>query len=165
MPGKNKIYFLYPPISKRERYSSEIGSAEREKIPLGLYYLAAFLRQNHFEVQVTDAEALKLDPLQIVEEIRVFAPGFVGISSTTVAFHRALEAARAIKTAIGTPPAAGIEGGHKRLPAAPTRNKPPQNRAGKPEPYHVNTGKTPLAWGAIRFYPCSMPVNKLVNTA
>ena len=96
--SQNRIYFVYPPISKLERYSSEIGSAGGEQIPLGIYYLASYVRQNNFEVKVTDAEALKLNAQQIIEKIKNFEPGFVGISSTTVAFHRAVETAKAIKS-------------------------------------------------------------------
>jgi len=97
MTIKNKIYLLYPPISKRERYSSEIGDAGGEQLPLGIYYLASYLRENDFEVKVTDAEAEKLTIEQIIHHIKEFSPDYIGISSTTVAFHRAVEVATAIK--------------------------------------------------------------------
>ena len=94
---KNKMYILYPPISEKERYFSEIGSAGGKQIPLGIYYVASYLRANNFEVKVTDAEALKLSTWEIIEQVKSFNPKFVGIGSTTVAFHRALEVAREIK--------------------------------------------------------------------
>jgi anaerobic magnesium-protoporphyrin IX monomethyl ester cyclase len=94
---KKKVYLLYPPISKKERYSSDVGSVGGEQIPLGIYYLAAYLRQNGYVVYVTDAEALKLTEESIIREIRQIAPNYVGISSTTVAFHRALGIATIIK--------------------------------------------------------------------
>lgn len=97
MSMKNKVYLLYPPISKRERYSSEIGSAGGQQIPLGIYYLASYLLKHGFDVKVTDAEVLGLSSAQIVNEIGKYGPDFVGISSTTVAFHRAVEVATAIK--------------------------------------------------------------------
>ncbi|HRS54073.1 MAG TPA: radical SAM protein [Bacteroidales bacterium] len=93
----NRIYLLYPPISKFERYSSAIGSAGGEQIPLGVYYLSSYLKKNGFDVKVTDAEAQKLRVIDIINEIKLFAPSYIGISSTTVAFHRALEVAREIK--------------------------------------------------------------------
>ncbi|MEI6348624.1 MAG: radical SAM protein [Bacteroidota bacterium] len=93
----NKIYFLYPPISKQERYSSDIGNAGGEQIPLGVYYLASFIRQYNYEVKITDAEVLKFTATEIIEEIAAFNPKYVGISSTTVAFHRALEIAIEIR--------------------------------------------------------------------
>ena len=97
--GKNikKVYLLYPPISKKERYSSEIGSAGGDQIPLGIYYIAAYLRNNGFEVMITDAEAENLKTDDILKQLHDFDPGYIGISSTTVAFHRALETANSIR--------------------------------------------------------------------
>jgi anaerobic magnesium-protoporphyrin IX monomethyl ester cyclase len=94
---EKKIYLVYPPISKFERYSSELGSAGGEHIPLGIFYLAAYLRENSYQVKVTDAEALNYTAEKIIEEIRTFQPDYIGISSTTVAFHRAIEVAGMIK--------------------------------------------------------------------
>ena len=105
----NRFYLLYPPISKKERYSSEIGHAGGEQLPLGLYYLGSYLKQHHFEVKITDAEALGLSSAQIVEEVRQFNPKFIGISSTTVAFHRAVEVAEALRKSF--PEAIFITGG------------------------------------------------------
>ena len=99
MLDNNKIYFLYPPISKQERYSSDIGNAGGEQIPLGVYYLASYIRQFNYEVKITDAEVLKLTATEIVNEIAAYSPKYVGISSTTVAFHRALEVALEIRKA------------------------------------------------------------------
>lgn len=98
MRKKKKVYLLYPPISKMERYSSGVGSVGGEQIPLGIFYLSAFLRQNGYDVSVTDAEALGLTEGEIISEIGQVMPDFVGISSTTVAFHRALEIAEIIKS-------------------------------------------------------------------
>ncbi|MGD2090150.1 MAG: radical SAM protein [Candidatus Aminicenantes bacterium] len=92
-----KIYLLYPPVSKLERYSSKIGAAGGEQLPLGIYYLASYLLENGYLVKVTDAEANHLTVNEILNEIDQFSPNFVGISSTTVAFHRALECANEIK--------------------------------------------------------------------
>ena len=95
----NRMYLLYPPISKAERYSSDIGEAGGNQIPLGIYYLAAYLRKNEYDVKVTDAEAKRLSIEHILHEIKVWMPDVVGMSSTTVAFHRALECAEEIKQA------------------------------------------------------------------
>jgi len=97
MFDQNKVFLLYPPISKQERYSSEIGNAGGEQIPLGMYYLASYLQQNMYEVKVIDAEAHKLSASQIMSEILSFSPKFIGISATTVAFHRAVEMAKEIR--------------------------------------------------------------------
>jgi anaerobic magnesium-protoporphyrin IX monomethyl ester cyclase len=95
--AQKRIFILYPPISKQERYSSQIGNAGGEQIPLGLYYLASYLQQFSFDVMVLDAEAKKLSSDQIISSIQSYAPDFIGISSTTVAFHRAIEIAELIK--------------------------------------------------------------------
>jgi radical SAM superfamily enzyme YgiQ (UPF0313 family) len=98
MPGGQKrIYLLYPPISKMERYSSEVGSVGGDQIPLGIFYLAAYMREHGYAVSVTDAEALRMSEEQIEEQIRELSPDVVGISATTVAFHRALGVARTLK--------------------------------------------------------------------
>lgn len=92
-----RVLILYPPISKQERYSSQIGNAGGNQIPLGIYYLASFLRQNGHDVQVIDGEAQTLDAHACVERILAFKPCIVGISSTTVAFHRAVEIAEILR--------------------------------------------------------------------
>ena len=92
-----KVYILYPPISKQERYSSAVGSVGGNQIPLGIYYLASFLSDNNYSVEVCDAEAKNYTLDSIIEQIRKYNPDYIGISSTTVAFHRAIESAEKIK--------------------------------------------------------------------
>ncbi len=94
---KNKVFLVYPPISKQERYSSDIGASGGNQIPLGIFYLAAYLREQGRTVRVIDAEANNLTAEAIVERMIAFSADVVGISSTTVAFHRALELANIIK--------------------------------------------------------------------
>ena len=67
--NNKKLFLLYPPISKTERYSSEIGNAGGEQIPLGIYCLAAYLRENGYRVMVVDAEAEKLTSQAILDQI------------------------------------------------------------------------------------------------
>ena len=95
-----KILLIYPPISLWERYSSDIGHAGGRQIPLGIYYLASSVRQSGHNVCVIDAEALEMTVSAVVSKALEYGPDIVGISSTTVAFQRALEAAREIKAAI-----------------------------------------------------------------
>jgi radical SAM superfamily enzyme YgiQ (UPF0313 family) len=92
-----RVLLVYPPISKRERYCSAIGSAGGNQTPLGVFYLAAYLRQHEHEVEVIDGEARGLSADDIVARASEFHPELVGISSTTVAFHRALEVAGELK--------------------------------------------------------------------
>ena len=97
MDERKKIVLIYPPITKLERYSSKIGAAGGEQIPLGIFYVAAYLRNHGWNAQVIDAETEKLAAEQIVSRIRDFGARWIGISSTTVAFHRAIELATVIK--------------------------------------------------------------------
>ena len=92
-----RILLIYPPISIKERYSSEIGHAGGKQIPLGLFYLASYIRSNNREVRVIDAEALGMSKESLLEDIRLFRPQVIGISATTVAFHSALSLAKMIK--------------------------------------------------------------------
>jgi len=94
---KSRVLLIYPPISKQERYSSEIGASGGNQIPLGVFYLAALLRQNGYPVDVIDGEANNLAAGQIARQTMDWSATVVGISSTTVAFHRALELAKEIR--------------------------------------------------------------------
>lgn len=97
MISNKRVLLLYPPVSKFERYSSEIGNAGGEQIPLGIYYIASFLSQYDYQVSVVDGEATHLNIPEILKKIKIFNPTYIGISSTTAVFHRALESAKAIK--------------------------------------------------------------------
>jgi len=92
-----RILLVYPPISKQERYCSAIGNAGGNQIPLGVFYLAAYLRQNGHEVCVIDGEANRLTTPDVLRQSDAFRPQLLGISCTTVAFHRGLEVAEAFK--------------------------------------------------------------------
>ena len=53
---KPKVLLIYPPISKMDRYGSELGVFGGKQIPLGLFCLAAYLRKQGYPVQAVDAE-------------------------------------------------------------------------------------------------------------
>lgn len=93
-----RVLLIYPPISKEERYSSAIGSAGGRQMPLGVFYLASYLRRRGHRIEVIDGEAENLSTDDILERAERFQPELVGISSTTVAFHRAVEVGREIKS-------------------------------------------------------------------
>src|SRR4030042_2133885 len=95
-----RVLLIYPPITWQERYSSEIVHAGGRQIPLGVYYLASYLRERRHEVQVVDAEASGWSNERIISLAASYMPQVVGISSTTVAFHRALGVAAAVKAAL-----------------------------------------------------------------
>lgn len=92
-----KILLVYPPITSWERYGSELAVFGGHQIPLGIYYLASYVRQHGYPVYAIDAEALHLSNDEIVRRIREEGFNVLGISSTTVAFHRSLELAKSVK--------------------------------------------------------------------
>ena len=94
-----KLLLVYPPITPRERYSSAIGASGGRQIPLGIYYLAAFTGRHGFKTDVIDAEATQQTNAQIIDRLHAGGFNVLGISSTTVAFHRALALAQAVKAA------------------------------------------------------------------
>ena len=65
-----KVLLVYPPISKMERYGSELGIFGGKQIPLGVFCLAAYLRQRGYPVHALDAEARELTNEQVVAELR-----------------------------------------------------------------------------------------------
>lgn len=91
------VLLVYPPISKMERYGSGLGLFGGNQIPLGIFYLASYLRKNGVPVHAIDGETRRLTADDIVKTITERGTNILGISSTTVAFHRALELARAVK--------------------------------------------------------------------
>lgn len=97
---KSKILLVYPLITKLERYSSAIGSSGGQQIPLGVFYLASYLRTNGFKADVLDAEAMGQSYDDIIGRLRSGGFGVIGISTTTVAFHRTLELAKMVKAAL-----------------------------------------------------------------
>lgn len=94
-----RVFIVYPPITMQERYSSALGHAGGNQIPLGIFHLAAYLRQVGHAVAVVDAEARDLTAEGVLDLARAFAPDVIGISSTTIAFHRSLDLAGEFKRA------------------------------------------------------------------
>jgi len=95
---KKKIYLLLPYMPAEEAYSSSVGGIiDGDHVPLGIYYIASFLRENGCDVAVTDAIVQKLTEEDIIDEIESYDPAFVGISATTVHFPKAVSIARRIK--------------------------------------------------------------------
>ncbi len=97
---KTKTLLAYPPLTKFERYSSAIGASGGCQIPLGVFYLAAYIREHGYETDVIDAEAFDWSVEDIILRIQTEGFNVLGISATTVAFHRALELAKAVKNVL-----------------------------------------------------------------
>lgn len=65
--------------------------------PLTFAYLGGAARRAGFEVRVYDAMSLKVGQREIGEEVRAFAPDFVGVTAITATTPDALETARTVK--------------------------------------------------------------------
>ena len=72
--------------------------AENEQItpifpPMGLAYIAAVLKKNKIPVMILEANVLGLTHERIKQEIEIYQPDFVGITSTTSLIEEAHEIA------------------------------------------------------------------------
>ena len=94
------VLLIYPPISKHERYSSDIGEVGGAQIPLGIYYIASYVRSHGFQVHCIDAEAQRLENSEIILKVKEITPDIIGLSSTTVAFQRTIALAQEIKVTL-----------------------------------------------------------------
>ncbi len=83
------IVLVNPYISSRERYGKDVGAIGGHQMPLGIFYLAAYLLKYGFPVRVIDAEAEGIPHERVAEMLRGSGARIVGITSTTVAFRNA----------------------------------------------------------------------------
>lgn len=79
---------------KPEEVYANYGSNAPIIPPLGLAYLASFLIKKKYDVMIFDGI---VERKSLKAEIELFRPDVIGISSTTVSFHRAVETASKIK--------------------------------------------------------------------
>ncbi len=91
------IFLIYPNITSKERYNKDIDAIGGHQLPLGVYYLASYLKNQGRNVDVIDAEATEISDQEIVNILRQASATVVGISSTTVAFRNARKLAEKIK--------------------------------------------------------------------
>ncbi len=101
---KIKLLLVYPPITKHERYGSNLGIFGGKQIPLGIFYLAGYVRKHGYEVDAIDAEAQNLTSEDILTYFQDGKFNVLGISATTVAFHRSLELAVTVKKSLQETP-------------------------------------------------------------
>ncbi len=81
------IFLINPFITSAERYGKDIGDIGGHQMPLGIFYLAAYLKKAGLTVRVIDAEAEGLVHEDVVEELKSAGASIIGITSTTVAFR------------------------------------------------------------------------------
>jgi len=105
------ILLIFPPYTLDERYGSKrMGEVGGALPPLGLAYIAAYLRKNGFSVDVADAATLRLKEDELIRMIAEKRPSVIGVSSLTPTYHRAVTIGERIKKEF--PQALTVIGGH-----------------------------------------------------
>ena len=106
-----RVMFIAPPwleIYGNYRAAARIGCVAP---PLGLAYLAGALKQIGSECRIVDCEMEALSVEALIERIRDFDPGLIGLTATTPVFQNATVLATEIKRAFPDTPL-GIGGVH-----------------------------------------------------
>lgn len=91
------IYLIKPFITSAERYGKNIGDIGGHQMPLGIYYLAAYLLMENEKVKVLDCEAFNIKHEDLLGILKTSGVKVVGITSTTVSFYRARSLAEMIR--------------------------------------------------------------------
>jgi magnesium-protoporphyrin IX monomethyl ester (oxidative) cyclase len=78
-----KILLIFPPQNLEERYSHNIGNVGGFLPPLGLCSMAAVLEKENHEVRIMDCPVNDYRINHILDEIRSFQPGVVGLAAIT----------------------------------------------------------------------------------
>ena len=96
--GRVDILLIFPPTSVAGRYGRKnIGNIGGDVIPLGIAYLAAYLRDKGFGVGVLDCPALRIDADQVYEIIKQKNPQIIAFSTSTYTLFRAIDIAKKIR--------------------------------------------------------------------
>lgn len=99
MYAKNKmrrVLLINPCLGLNQRYGFLSGAGGVE-IPLGLCSLAAYIRQQGFEVDILDAQAFHYDDETIIKKIISGKFKYIGLTAATLQIHTAVLLARTIK--------------------------------------------------------------------
>jgi len=93
-----KVLLVNPPIHPANRRRPVVKRLFYNSPPLGIGYLAAWVRERGVDVKLIDAPSAGLGIPEIISHTREFRPQVLGITSTTVSFPNTLCLARAMKT-------------------------------------------------------------------
>ncbi|MBM3244783.1 MAG: radical SAM protein [Candidatus Omnitrophica bacterium] len=94
-----KVLFVYPPYDKEEIFSFLSDSAPVLP-PLGLAYLAGYLRKYSYPVKIIDAPGLGAGMEETVKLAARFAPDVIGITSNSALYSRARVLSKKLKEAL-----------------------------------------------------------------
>jgi len=96
-----KVLLANPALSREEQKNPVVSKLFSNAMPLGICYLAAILQREGIGVDLVDGAAEKLDQSDIIEKVKKENFDVLGITSTSVSFHRAVELARMAKKEFG----------------------------------------------------------------
>lgn len=96
-----KVILVNPPISREERRNPVVSRLFSNAMPLGIAYLASVLISRGIATDLLDAAAEGITQQDVLQRIRRGKYDLLGITSTSVSFHRAIEIAGMTKTALG----------------------------------------------------------------
>ena len=93
-----KVALVFPPYTAEDNLgeSNSLNRVLNIVPPLGLAYLAAFLEEHDYEVQIFDG-GLDYDYPSLMEALRLLQPDIVGISSPTPVYESAKRVARGVR--------------------------------------------------------------------
>lgn len=91
-----KLLLIKPPIPSEWLYGKmkDVGNFQQ---PLGIAYLAAYVRKKGIKVKIIDAEVLGLTIKEVIQKIKTLKPDVIGISSNTLDFNSSVTLAKSIK--------------------------------------------------------------------
>ena len=92
----SRVLLIYPPVSRQKIYGA-FAKVGAQQPPLGLLYLAAYLRTNGHTVAFRDSALFNDSEFHLQEIIESFEPDLIGIYVSTVAVPVVAVLARSIK--------------------------------------------------------------------
>jgi len=93
-----KITFVFPPLSLKQRYGKIVAKGGSLAPPLGLCNLAAVTRMHNYETKIVDSAALNLNVNQAFKEIMKGNPDYVGFTASTLSINTVNKLAGMIKS-------------------------------------------------------------------
>ncbi|MDI6736613.1 MAG: radical SAM protein [bacterium] len=94
--NKKKVVLIMPPIRLEDRYG-KIAKVGNTMASLGLAYLGAYIRKYEYTPYIIESPALNLEFNDILNQILMINPDYVGISSSTMTIYNAAKIAEMIK--------------------------------------------------------------------
>lgn len=114
----NSIVLVNPPMRPEQVYG-DFEAWGSVSPPTGLCYIAALLREKNYQVQIVDAEALRIGLKETVSKVLELNPDIIGIACKTLWINEAQKLAQVIKAQMPTVP---IVAGGNHVTALPRRS-------------------------------------------